>query len=154
MTIVALMAILGIVAFQNYGKGSIFQQVSSEVESTVNQVGLLARNPENDAKSYCLLIANDKLTLYKGLDVECNTRTIVREVTLPSGDNIIDKTDENSSRFLRCEILADDCFVKQSDNSVSALKVIGKKFLFRLSNGGSGHKDYFVKTNPFLIEVE
>jgi len=153
MTIVALMAILGIVAFQNYGKGAIFQQASSEIEGLVNQVGLLARNPESDAKSYCLIVGDDKLSIYKGYDIECKNRINVREITLLSGHLITDKTEEVANRYLRCELLADDCFLKQTDESFNFIKLSEKKFLFRFSDSGSNAKDFFVRTNPYLVEV-
>jgi len=153
MTIISLMAIMGIIAFQGYGRGTIFSQTSSEVEGAISQVGLLAKNPEQDAKSYCLIAGNNKITLYKGLDPECSKRLVKNEINLTNNIVITDGPENVAYHFLSCQILADTCYLKSEVDSLGLLNIKEKSFIFRITDGNNKN-DFFFNINPFLVEVE
>lgn len=52
LIIIAILAVMAIPAFMNYGKKQALSQKAEEVKQLMDQVYLLARNPEKDALSY------------------------------------------------------------------------------------------------------
>jgi len=153
MTITALMAIFGIAAFQNYGKTTVFEQKASEIEGLINQVEILAKNPSQSAKSYCLKISSDRFSLYRGLDQECKERALEREVLLSKNEAVVDETANVAYRFLICDLLGNDCYLKQADENFNKISIDKKTFFFKLEDSNGRKSNFYLSVNPFNLEV-
>ncbi len=154
MTIIAVMAIFGIIAFQGYGKSTMFDQSGTEIQSLLQQVNLLAKNPEKDALSYCIVAQSGKITLYKGLDEQCAKRVAKTELQLESGQVITNQAELVANHFLVCEQLGSNCYLKSDENSQNKIAITKKTFFFQLSDNGGRKSDFYLSLNPFIITKE
>ncbi|MEI6498693.1 MAG: hypothetical protein WCO23_01895, partial [bacterium] len=121
----SLMALLGIMAFYSYGQNTVYDQKVVEIESIINQLNIVAKNPEKDASGYCLQIDSkkQKISLSKSIDLECRNTVQVREVVLSNDQKFTDNGKNIQDRLIYCGILADSCVIKNNVNDLNATAI-------------------------------
>lgn len=155
ITLMSLMALLGIIAFNGYGKSTVYAQKVGEVESLVNQLSLVAKNPEKDALAYCVKVntQTQKISLFKSIDIECRNTTSVREISLSYEQKFVSNGSSVQNNFLICDLLSKNCSMKKTDTDKDSTPVTKNNYLFSISDNAR-NSNFFVSNNPFLIEVK
>ncbi len=155
VTLMSLMAILGIIAFGSYGKSTVFSEKIVEVESLIKQLDIISKNPEKDAFSYCLFLDEKKsiVGIYKGLDRECKNRTSVREVSLNYDQKIINSGTMAKNNLLVCDILGTNCYMKENDDSLTKIQIVKNNYFFSILNA-KHLSNFYLSAAPFMVEVK
>jgi len=148
--IIALMTVLTIPFFSRYGSRSEFNLRSIEVKSLIEQMGNMAKNPEQGVTRYLIKLNSTapSVELYK---IDDSAGNLIKTVALPSYS--IAATANN---YLVCDSPGDMCciVVAATDTCSSKVNVNGSDF-FTLTGGNSGDDGkgtFKISSSPFRVE--
>lgn len=110
MSIIGLLVAFGVPAFDRYGRISVYNQKRDEIKSVLDQVYLLARNPESiEIVSYKATISGNTMVI-KGCKTNGGCDLIGKSVVMQSGQNfqnppnVDNLTCVNSNSNISCQM--------------------------------------------------